>query len=102
MSTEAERLLQAYPHKEHVHAATKSDVYQVLDRVRERVEEMGDFTAFPEGAPGVVIYALLENASIACPDVGDLGYLRKGFEAILKASFDDIAGTTEWFPNKDG
>ena len=93
--------MEAYPHKEYVHAATKSDVYQVLDRVRERVEDMGDFTAFPEGAPGVVLYALLKNAASACPDVGDFNYVRQGFEAILKASWDDIADTTEWFPNKD-
>jgi hypothetical protein len=42
-----------------------------LDRIKSRVEAMEDFTQFPEGPAGAILFALLREASDMCPDAGD-------------------------------
>ena len=98
MSSVIDKLFAAYAEKEFVTATTKPEVFAMLDEVRRTVEAMEDFTQFPDGPSGVVLYALLENASRTCPDIGDFNYVHQGYEAVLNTAFKVLSEEIDWFP----
>lgn len=65
---------------------SQREVLALLDALREDVLAMGELGRFPEGAPGVLLWALLERAMEASPDVGDFNYATQGFEQLLEAA----------------
>lgn len=85
MDSMTERLIRACPEDQRpwVLQTTKSDVLQALERLREVVEGMGDFDRFPEGAAGVILFALMRAQADACPDVGDFSSVCQGCERLL-------------------
>lgn len=92
MTTVAERIARAYPLQSFVFPTTKSEALRRLDLLRSIISSMEEFSAFPEGATGVIVYALLKHAADISPDVGDLNYQFQGMETVLKAAFEELRG----------
>lgn len=61
---------------------SKDQVLAKQQRIRERVEKMAEFTEFPEGVTGVLIYNMLEMDA----DISDISHIKQGCEKILKAA----------------
>jgi len=97
MTTFAERMTTGYPEPAFVRPAMKADAVRLLDNLRSEILGLEEFSTFPEGADGVVIYALLKRASRACPDLGDFNYIHQGLKLVLDASHQEIATNTDGF-----
>ena len=93
MSSFAEKIVKAYPEPQFVIPTTKDDVLRLIDRLKSTIVSLDDFSEFPEGSRGVVVYAILKAASDNCPDIGDFGYIHQGLEMVLKASFEEICAS---------
>lgn len=102
MASIVAKLIAAHPDEQFVFATTKRDVVAALDAIRSTVEAMGEFEQFPEGSNGVILYAMLKNAAITCPDTGDFGYIHQGCQAALSTAFEVINRETDWFPATNG
>jgi hypothetical protein len=94
MSSLVEELIVAQPAEQIVLATTKREVFATLDAIRSTVEKMEEFTQFPEGSRGAILYALLKDASKSCPDVGDFNYIHQGCQAVLSAAFKVLSKQT--------
>ena len=90
------KLIDAYPQnqKTWVLPTTKADALKALDNIKSTIELMEDFDRFPEGATGVILYALLKTGSVVCPDVGDFSHYKQGCEQILKVASSIVAEET--------
>jgi hypothetical protein len=99
-STIVERLIAAHGGTPFLAAVTKRDVNMALDRIKSRVEAMEDFTQFPEGPAGAILFALLREASDMCPDAGDFNGVYQGYQAALTAAFTLLAAEIDWFPGR--
>ncbi len=97
MSANVPRLLQNYPEKEFIRATTQREVFDLLVALKDWTAKQPNLSEFPEGACGVVICALLDLASVSCPDVGDFSHIYHGMQKILKASYDEISREIKWF-----
>ena len=97
MTSIVERLIATHPDTQFVYPTTRQDVFAALDELRQVVEAMDDFSEFPEGANGAVIYALLKRASTTCPDAADFNDAHQGCQAALSTAFDVLSRETEWF-----
>ncbi len=84
MLPDIDYLIASYPDKSYVYPASKEDALGLLRQLAERVRQMQEFGRFPEGANGVVIYAMVSKASEICPDGDDLGQMCEGYETILR------------------
>ncbi len=80
------------PDVNYIFPATKDNVLELLDTLKMRIMDMEDFTGFPEGADGVILFALLEQSSHRCPDVGDFNYIYQGYQSVLEAAVKSIKG----------
>lgn len=69
---------------------SKDSALTYLDNLKRRVEVMEDFKAFPEGDPGVVLFALLWDRAGELTDVGEFNLDRQGL-AKLMDTFCSIA-----------
>ena len=69
---------------------TKDNVLKLLDTLRSSIMELDDFTEFPEGADGVILFALLKQTSNNCPDAGDFNHIYQGYQSVLEAAFKTI------------
>jgi hypothetical protein len=98
MTSIVEKLIAAHPDKQFVFATTKREVLAALDEIRNVVEAMEDFAQFPEGTNGVVLFALLQNASTSCPDAGDFDHVHQGCQAALRTAFGVLREEIDWFP----
>ena len=102
MTSFAENLIRRYPQPQYVRATTKRDVFTYIESLRDLVASLEDFSVFPEGSPGVVLYALLKWELQARQDCGDLGYVLQGLEMVLRASceelIDSLRGNVGWPP----
>ena len=97
-SSLVEKLIAAHADKPFVVATTKHDVLAVLDRIKSAVQQMEDFTHFPEGTNGAILFTLLQDGSSACPDAGDFGHLYQGCKAALSTAFRVLEQEIDWFP----
>jgi hypothetical protein len=93
-----EKLAAAWEGEPLMIATGKRDVFATLDRIRSTVDEMEDFTTFPEGSSGAILFALLKTASETCPDAGDFGGLYQGYQAALSAAFKVLRQEIGWSP----
>jgi len=76
--------------KEFVLPASKQSAISYLDNLKRRVEAMEEFKAFPEGDPGVVVFALLWDRAGELDDRGQFGQDREGLAKIMEI-FGEIA-----------
>lgn len=97
-SSIVEKLIAAHDDKQFVLATTKHDVLAVLDRIKSAVQQMEDFTQFPEGPDGAILFALLHDRSRTCPDAGDFNRLYQGCQAALSTAFKVLGQEIDWFP----
>jgi hypothetical protein len=97
-SSIVEKLIAAHDDQQFVLATTRHDVLAVLDRIKGDVQQMEDFTQFPEGADGVILFALLKDRSRTCPDAGDFNQLYQGCQAALSTAFKVLEREIDWFP----
>src|ERR1700682_2076237 len=91
MATFAERMVQRYPQQQDIFSTTKADVVTLIEHLKATISGLDDFSLFPEGSPGIIVYALLKDASHSCPDLGDLNWKYQGLTLALKASFEEIS-----------
>jgi len=89
MSSFAERIAKEYDAK-YVYPATKDDVLRFLDELKGVIASLDDFSAFPEGRSGIVLYALLRVEARSCPDAGDFSHAHQGLQTALTASYEDL------------
>lgn len=101
MTSIVDKLIAAHADGPFVTATNKRDVRASLDEIRDVIEGMDDFSRFPEGASGAILYALLKAASRRCPDLGDFDHVHQGYQAALGAAFVVLRDETAWFPGTD-
>ena len=72
MQTFAERLIDSYPKDlaSTVLPTSRQQALAYLERIANTLRGLDDFTHFPEGPMGVVIFSLMKQESQICPDVG--------------------------------
>ncbi len=93
MSSIIDRLITSYPDQKYIHTTSKDEALGLLKNLSERIREMEDFTQFPEGTGGVIIYAMLNKDAESCPDAGDLSLFCQGYETLLRHTCHIIAPT---------
>jgi len=76
---------------------TKETVYAYLDNLKRRVEVMEEFKAFPEGDPGVVLFALLWDRAGELTDVGEFGQDRQGLARLMDTFCSIAEKENPWF-----
>lgn len=76
--------------KEFVLPASKQSAISYLDNLKRRVEAMDDFNAFPEGDPGVVVFALLWDRAGEVSERAEFTQDRQGIAKVMEI-FCDIA-----------
>ena len=93
MPTVAEKMIASYPPESQsfVFDTSKEEAIRFLKGLANTIEEMEPFDRFPEGAQGVVLYALLKDLAWSCPDIGDFNYVRQGCHQVLDAAFGVLA-----------
>jgi hypothetical protein len=96
MDSFADRIVNAYAQKAYVYPTTKTTVLDKLEGLKGEVASLDEFGGFPEGASGILLYALLKKSAKECPDLGDFNYIYQGLQAVLDACFEDIAKNTHW------
>ncbi|HUT48010.1 MAG TPA: hypothetical protein VM325_01610 [Alphaproteobacteria bacterium] len=69
---------------------TKSSALDYLDNLKRRVEAMEEFSAFPEGDPGIVVFALLWDRAGELDHSGEFGQDRQGLAKLME-TFGAIA-----------
>lgn len=69
---------------------SKESALDYLDNLKRRVEVMEEFKAFPEGDPGVVLFALLWDRAGETSDRGEFAHDCAGYTKLLEI-FDQIA-----------
>jgi hypothetical protein len=82
-------LVARYPEDERafVFPTTKDAALAYLERLARVIREMEDVDRFPERAPGVELAAIMHQAAICPPDVGDFGDRRRGIERLVGVTF---------------
>lgn len=85
-----ENIIDRFFEKNDIFPTTKADALELLDALKSSVIQMNDFTVFPQGANGVVLYALLERSSNSCADVGDFNYIYQNYQSVLETAFKSI------------
>jgi hypothetical protein len=69
---------------------SKQSALSYLDNLKRRVEVMEDFKAFPEGDPGVVIFALLWDRAGTVENGGEFTQDRQSLQRLIEI-FAEIA-----------
>jgi hypothetical protein len=70
--------------------ATRESALSYLDNLKRRVEAMEDFKAFPEGEPGVALFALLWDRAGEVSERAEFIQDRQGLAKVMEI-FCDIA-----------
>jgi len=74
-----------------VFPASKKGALSYLDNLKRRVELMEDFKEFPEGDPGVVVFALLWDRAGEASDGGEFAHDCHGLTNLIE-KFRHVAG----------
>ena len=69
---------------------SKQSALAYLDNLKRRIEVMEDFKAFPEGEPGVALFALLWDRAGDLDDAGQFNQDRQGLARLME-TFGEIA-----------
>jgi hypothetical protein len=75
---------------EFVLPTSKAAALDYLDNLKRRVEVMEDVKAFPEGDPGMVLFALLWDRAGEVSDREEFGHDCKGYTRLIEL-FEQIA-----------
>lgn len=90
MSNILGNIINRYSEVNYIFPTTKDDVLELLDALKSSIEEMEEFTEFPQGADGVILFALLQKSSHSCPDAGDFNYIYQGYRSVLETAFKTV------------
>jgi len=88
MSNLVERMAARYPDHErsYIYPVTKQQAAAYARSLADWIENHEDFDRFPEGALGVVLYAMIKRAAYTMPDYGDFGYFLQGMSKATQVA----------------
>jgi len=76
--------------------ASKKSALRYLDDLKRRVEAMEDFKEFPEGDPGVVVFALLWDRLGEASDSGEFGQNCEGLAKLIDTFWQATGDENPW------
>jgi hypothetical protein len=84
MSSIIDALTNTYPDPRFVYPTTREEALLLLQKLTTQISSMDEFSRFPEGVAGVVLFLLIADAAETSADVGDLGLTKQGYEMLLQ------------------